>query len=220
MPVGKATITPAAPGTVLAKSEKDEYVGTDEHYTYRKGIGKLLHVGRFSRPEILSPVRDCAKHLSRPEPMDLESMMVIMKYCIRTPNRGLELKPNGIWDGDPEHEFVITGFSDSDYAKCPDTRRSVMGLVVYLDGAPVAVGSNGMKSVALSVTKGEQAAGVNCAQSMLHAIKVVEGMRLKVKKPMVLSLENRGSFYLANNWSTGGRTRHVECKQYFLGELK
>ena len=89
---------------------------------------------------------------------------------------------------------MITEFLDSDYAKCPNTRRSVMRLVVYLDGVPVAVGSNGMKSVALSVTKGEQATGENFAQSMLHAMKVDEGMRLKVKKPMVLSLEKKEAF--------------------------
>jgi hypothetical protein len=29
----------------------------------------------------------------------------------------LTLKPNCKWDGDPNFEFVITGHSDSDYAK-------------------------------------------------------------------------------------------------------
>ena len=37
---------------------------------------------------------------------------------------------------------------------------------------------------------------------------------------MRLGIDNKGSVDLANNWSIGGRTRHIEVKQHFLRELK
>jgi hypothetical protein len=37
---------------------------------------------------------------------------------------------------------------------------------------------------------------------------------------MVLEIDNKGAVRLANNWSAGGRTCHVEVRQYFLQELK
>ena len=37
---------------------------------------------------------------------------------------------------------------------------------------------------------------------------------------MLLEMDNKGVFYLANNWSVGGRTRHVEVRNYFLRDLK
>ena len=37
---------------------------------------------------------------------------------------------------------------------------------------------------------------------------------------MVLEVDNKGANDLINNWSVGGRTRHIEVKQYFLRELK
>ena len=37
---------------------------------------------------------------------------------------------------------------------------------------------------------------------------------------MVLEMDNRGAVELANNWSVGGRTRHIDVKNYFLRELK
>ena len=37
---------------------------------------------------------------------------------------------------------------------------------------------------------------------------------------MILYSDNKGAVDLANNWSVGGRTRHVEVKQNFLRELK
>lgn len=37
---------------------------------------------------------------------------------------------------------------------------------------------------------------------------------------MTLQVDNKGAVDLANNWSVGGRTRHVEVRQYFLRDLK
>ena len=37
---------------------------------------------------------------------------------------------------------------------------------------------------------------------------------------MVLEIDNHGAVDLANNWSVGGRTRHIDVKNYFLHELK
>jgi len=63
-------------------------------------------------------------------------MLRVMKYCASTPEWGLVLKPDGEWDGNPNSfEFVISGWSDSDYAKDP-LRKSVSGLCVLLNKAP------------------------------------------------------------------------------------
>ena len=51
-------------------------------------------------------------------------------------------------------------------------------------------------------------------------MRVLESMGLKVKKPMILQVDNRGAKDLMNNWSVGGRTRHVQVRQYFLRDLK
>ena len=37
---------------------------------------------------------------------------------------------------------------------------------------------------------------------------------------MILWIDNKGAVDVANSWSLGGRTRHVDVKQYFLRELK
>jgi hypothetical protein len=55
---------------------------------------------------------------------------------------------------------------------------------------------------------------------MLFAMRVVELMGLKVKKPVILEIDNKGAVDLTHNWSVGGRTRHVEVRQYFLRDLK
>ena len=55
---------------------------------------------------------------------------------------------------------------------------------------------------------------------MLFAMRVLNGIGLKVQLPMILEVDNKAAVDLCNNWSIGGRTRHVEVKQFFLRELK
>jgi hypothetical protein len=80
--------------------------------------------------------------------------------------------------------------------------------------------SSTQKSVALSVCEAEQTGGVLCAQDMLYVWHILELMELKVKLPMILEMDNKGAVDLANNWSIGGCTRHVDIRQCFLWELK
>jgi hypothetical protein len=48
----------------------------------------------------------------------------------------------------------------------------------------------------------------------------VESIGLKVKLPMILTIDNKGTVDLINNNSVGRRTRHVETRQYYLRGLK
>ena len=130
------------------------------------------------------------------------------------------LAPNTIWNGDKDFEFIIHGRSDSDYAANTDDRRSVSGGRVFLNEAPVVFRSATQKFVTLSVTEAEAAAGVMVAQDMLHVMRLLLSLGLKVKLPMVLEMDNKGAVGLANNWSVGGRTRHVDVRNYFLRDLK
>jgi hypothetical protein len=130
------------------------------------------------------------------------------------------LKPVGFWDGDPQYEFIIAGKSDAAYATDTTNRRSISGYAVFLNGAHIAQKSGQQKSVTLSTAESKLAAGTQCAQDMLYAMRILDSIGLGVRKPMTLEIDNKGAVGLANNWSVGGRTRHVEVRQYFLRELK
>jgi hypothetical protein len=141
-------------------------------------------------------------------------MLRLMKYVDDTSDRGMVLNPTRKWDGNKEHEFIISDRSDSDYAKDTQTQKSISGYRVLLEGAPVTVmfKSSTQKSVALSVCEAEpeQTAGVLCAQDMLYVWHILESMGLKVKLLMILEMDNKGAVDLANNWSIGVCTRHVD----------
>jgi hypothetical protein len=70
------------------------------------------------------------------------------------------------------------------------------------------------------VTEAKGAAGVTEAQDIFFVYNILKSLGLKVQLPMVLEMDNKGAVNLANSWSVGGRTRHVDVRMYFLRELK
>ena len=44
----KARVTPVDPGTVLVHSDENLQVNPEKHKYYRSGVGKLLHMMRWS----------------------------------------------------------------------------------------------------------------------------------------------------------------------------
>ncbi len=128
------------------------------------------------------------------------------------------IAPKEMWSAG--YKFKIHGRSDSDYATNPDDRRSILGGRVFVNDVPISFQSVTQKFVTLSVTEAEIAAGVMVAQDMLYIYRLLESLELEVELPMVLEMDNSGAVDIANSWSVGGRTRHVDVRNYFLRELK
>lgn len=55
---------------------------------------------------------------------------------------------------------------------------------------------------------------------MLFTKRVVESIGLKVTKPMILLVDDKGAKDLMRNSSVGGRARHVNICKWFLRDLK
>ena len=80
--------------------------------------------------------------------------------------------------------------------------------------------SNMVRTIALSTTEAELYAAVLEAMDMMSAYYIMRGLKLTVELPMKLYVDNQGAVQLANNWSVGGRTRHVGTKTNYLRSLK
>ena len=109
--------TPGEPGKNLSKAKESESVSPEETTYYRKGTGKILHMMRWSRPEIYNAVRDLSRNVSFVTKCHILAIHQVMAHCVSTPIRGWKLRPKREWDGKYKTlEFMIGGRSDSDYA--------------------------------------------------------------------------------------------------------
>ena len=220
VPEGLAPQTPASEGQVLVRGDGSGQLGPVDAKTYRSGVATMMFMMQWSRPEIYNSVRGMSRQMSEPREAHKQAMYAAMKYIRSTPNRGWCLNPTVGWDGSKDFAHRISGRSDSDYAANTDDRRSVSGGRTFLNECPIIVRSSTQKTVSLSVTESEGSAGVMVAQDMLFALRLLEALGLKVELPMLLEMDNMGAVHLANNWSVGGRTRHIDVRNHFLRELK
>ena len=214
------TKTPAAPGEVLEEGDDEHRLPPNEHKDYRKAVGKLLHVTKLTRPEISNATRELSRFGHAPTTAHYNAMLRCMKYCVDTKERGILLKPDAKWDGSKDFKFRIHGASDSDFAKCKKTRRSVSGYAAFLNNAPYVRKSTMQAFVTTSVTEAECVAATSCIQEMLFGMRWLEAIGLQVEKPMTLWMDNKGGVDLFNSWSINGRTRSIAVRLAFVRELK
>jgi Reverse transcriptase (RNA-dependent DNA polymerase) len=211
---------PAVPGTVLQPTENK--LSPEDLFTYRSGTGKLLHLMKWSRPEIANSVRELSCYMTGAGMSHMKAMYRVFNYCLNTSTRGKVFKPRRtcLSKDIEEFEFEIYGYSDSDYVKDPVKRRSVSGYSSFLEGCVVNTKSRMQPITALSVMEAELIAATECAQDLVFIKNVLESIGLKVRLPMNLHIDNSGCIDLICNWSAGGRTCHIDTHMYFLRELK
>lgn len=92
------TNTPAIPGTFLHADEKTQ-VSKEKHAKYCTGVVKLLHMMRWSHPDILNAVRELSRFVSAPAEAHMQAVYRVISYVVGTKTKGLTMKPNGqSWD--------------------------------------------------------------------------------------------------------------------------
>jgi hypothetical protein len=218
--VAKIPMTPAIPGEVLCSAGNEtSLLDSDVQTKYQSGTKKLLHLMKWSRPDVLNSVRELSRFMTGATLTHLKAMYREMTYCVEMKKRGLTLMPNKKWDGSPDFEFEINGELESTHAS-DENAKSVGGHATFLCGAPISMKSKTQTSATLSVTESEFVLGVGCVPGMLFEKRVLELLGLKVKVPMILRVDNKGVVDLVNNWSVTGCTWHITAKMIFLRELK
>ena len=137
---------------------------------YRSGVGKLLYLTKWSRPEIANSVRELTRFMTRAYPANYKAMERVMQHVLSTPDRGVIMQPNTDWDGNNKFLFTVDGMSDSGDATEPESRRRCGGLQVFLNKSPIAHKSKMQSSASLSMAEGELIAACDAAQIMLFVM--------------------------------------------------
>lgn len=63
------------------------------HRDYWKKDGKLIHLSKYSRPEICNQVRELARFGIRPTMAHFKAMMRCMKFCVNTKTQTMKITP-------------------------------------------------------------------------------------------------------------------------------
>ena len=113
--IGQNPKTPAAPGQVLPPADEEILLPPDEQTKFWSGVGKAIHLMKWSHPEISYAVRELSKYMKGANAVHVKALHHLLHFLMLTKKRGLVLQPDSIWNGNPNFLFNIMGISDTNF---------------------------------------------------------------------------------------------------------
>ena len=200
---------------ILRPRDEDGLLDNNTQTEYRSGVGMLLYLLKHSRPDLSNSVRELSKVMDGATEGHMKAMYRVVKYVLDT--KEWRFKMNTSYDY--KEGWRVEAYSDSDYAGDRDTRRSVSGYIITINGCVVSWRSRGQKSVTLSSSEAEFVAASEAVTEMKYIKQVLEGIGEKIDLPMKLKMDNVGAIYMAKNQAPGQRSKHVDIRYNYVKEL-
>jgi len=113
-PMDYSTRLTASMGTPLSETSSS---------SYRRLIGRLIYLTN-THPDITHVVQQLSQYMAHPTSAHSQAAFRILRYLKGSPGSGIFLAAHDT--------LQLKAFSDSDWAGCRDTRRSITGFSVYL----------------------------------------------------------------------------------------
>lgn len=135
----------------------------------------------------------------------------IIRYLIGTSGLGIAYR-----SGESETELV--GYSDANYAKDVNTRRSTTGYAFFLANGIVTWSSQLQKHVTLSTTESEYVAAAAAAKEAMWLRKLVSNIEGTSLNTTTLYVDNQSAIKLARNPEFHKRSKHIDVRYHYLRE--
>jgi len=104
------------------KLQSKESLLLEDIFMYRQLIGQLIYLTN-TRPNICFVVNHLSQFLSAPIMAHYQATLRVLCYLKVNPGRGLFFPSDS--------PLQLKGFCDSDWALCPETRRSITGFCIF-----------------------------------------------------------------------------------------
>lgn len=114
----------------------------------------------------------------------------------------------------------VTGYSDSDFAGCLDTRKSTSGYIFLLAGGAISWRSIKQSITASSTMEAEFIACYGATSQALWLRNFIAGLRVvdSISRPMRIFCDNSAAVYFSKNNKSGSRNKHIDIKYLVVRE--
>lgn len=200
----KPSKTPMDPKLRL-DNESGELIDNPSHY--RQLIGKLLYL-TLSRPDITFSVHCLSQFMSAPRIPHLQAIHHLLRYIKGSPDQGLIYSDSS--------SLQLRGFSDSDWASCPTTRRSTTGFCIFLGDCLISWRSKKQLTISKSSAEAEYRALASTASEITWLRYLLKDFQIAQPHPSFIYCDNQSAIHIANNPTFHERTKHIELECHFM----
>nr|XP_016470736.1 PREDICTED: uncharacterized mitochondrial protein AtMg00810-like [Nicotiana tabacum] len=154
-------------------------IGTDlqEIEALKKTGGKLNYLTN-TRPDISYSVQRLIQYMQSPREPHLKVAYHVLRYLKGDPNLGIFLSNN--------KDYRVRAFCDSDWAACPNSRKSVSGYVELLGDGPINWKSKKQHTISLSSTEAEYRAARQVVGELVWLLRLLAELTAPLTFPVTV----------------------------------
>jgi hypothetical protein len=164
----------------------------------------------MTRLDLSFAVNKVCQYIQTPTDAHWAAVKRILRYVKGTLDLGLKIQKSST--------MLLSGFSDADWAGCPDDRRSTSGFAVFLGMNLISWSSRKQATVSRSSTEAEYKAIANVTAEMIWIKSLLKELGVFQSIPPRLWCDNLGATYLTINPVFHARTKHIKVDFHFVRE--
>jgi hypothetical protein len=206
--------TPLDANYRLSKRDCPEVVDPNVHRRYRSIVGCLSYLVNMTRADLAFSYSQLSKFVQYPGMAHLAAAERVLQYLRGTYDQGISF-----YDLGPDKRNKLGGWVDSDFASDIDSRKSMTGYLMSLNGGPISWKSSRQGGVTLSSSEAEFVAASQAGQEVVYLRALLRGFGYTQKGPTEIWEDNASCIMMSENPTNRDRSRHVDVKVHFLRDL-
>ncbi|XP_019107744.2 uncharacterized mitochondrial protein AtMg00810-like [Beta vulgaris subsp. vulgaris] len=159
-------------------------------HSYQHLIGKLNYL-TITRPDIAFTVHTLSQFMQRPTSVHMQAAKRVLRYLAGALGQGVLLATSS--------SAILTAYSDSDWAGCPNTRKSTTGFCIFLGDSLVSWKTKKQQVVARSTAEAEYRAMALTTCEVTWLTQLLKELGIKSLAHVVLKCDNQAAISIVVN---------------------
>jgi hypothetical protein len=177
---------------------------------YRQIIGSLMYLTN-TRPYIFFAMNTLSQFLVKPIHVHLVATKHVMRYLKGTLDCGFN------YDGD--HDFTLSGYTDSDWAGSVSDKKSTSGCCFSLGLAMILWQSRKQSNIALSTMEAEYIVACSASCEAIWLRKLLTDLFDIDMEATTILCDNQSCIKMTKNHVFHDRSKHIEIRYHYICDM-